>query len=97
MHKNNLSLNETAIHFNLAENWIVSNCERIYYEEGPQGLFIERRGRKVNMSKEYKEKLPKETEEDLIAENQRLRMEVAYLKELQALIQERDNPQNKKK
>lgn len=97
MHKNNLSCTETAVHFNLAGATIVSNWERIYYEEGPQGLFVERRGRKLNMSKEDKKKLPKETEEDLIAENQRLRMENAYLKKLQALIQERDNPQNKKK
>ena len=37
MHNNHLSLQETAIHFNLAGDWIVSKWERIYYEEGPQG------------------------------------------------------------
>lgn len=96
MHKNNLSCTETAIHFKLAGATLVSNWERIYYEEGPQGLFTQRRGRKLNMGKN-KKKLSKEIEEDLIAENQRLRMEVAYLKKLQALVQQRNNQQNKKK
>lgn len=98
MHNNHLSLQETAIHFNLAGDWIVSKWERIYYEEGPQGLYIERRGRSKNMSsKPRKKKLSKEVEEDLIAENQRLRMENAYLKKLQALVQERTKPKYPKK
>ena len=42
-------------------------------------------------------KLSKEIEEDLIAENQRLRMENAYLKKLQALVQERTKPKQEKK
>ena len=41
--------------------------------------------------------LSKETEEDLIAENQRLRMENEYLKKLNALVQERIKRENKKK
>ena len=98
MHSNHLSLQETAIHFNLAGDWIVSKWERIYYEEGPQGLYIERRGRSKNMSfKPRKKQLSKEVEEDLIAENQRLRMENAYLKKLQALVQERVKRENPKK
>ena len=44
-----------------------------------------------------KKKLSKEVEEDLIAENQRLRMENAYLKKLQALVQERIKPKQSKK
>ena len=36
-------------------------------------------------------------EEDLIAENQRLRMENEYLKKLNALVQERIKRENKKK
>ena len=98
MHKNHLSCTETAIHFNLGNNYIVSKWERIYYEEGPQALYEERRGRKKNMSsKPRKKKLSKEIEEDLIAENQRLRMENAYLKKLQALVQERTKPKQEKK
>ena len=98
MHNNHLSHNETAIYFNLAHDRIVSKWERIYYEEGPQGLYEEKRGRKKNMSsKPRKKKLCKELEEDLIAENQRLRMENAYLKKLQALVQERTKPKHPKK
>ena len=98
MHSNHLSLQETAIRFNLAGDYVVSKWERIYYEEGPQGLYEERRGRNKTMnSKPRKKKLSKEVEEDLIAENQRLRMENEYLKKLNALVQERINRENKKK
>lgn len=61
----------------------VQRWERIYLEEGAEGLMKERRGRK---SKGRPPKLDKKTEEDLIAENQRLRMEIEYLKKLSALV-----------
>ena len=98
MHRNHLSCQETAIHFNLAGDYVVSKWERIYYEEGPQCLYIERRGRSKNMSsKPKKKKLDKDVEYDLIAENHRLRMENEYLKKLNALVQERIKRENKKK
>ncbi len=98
MHSNHLSLAETAFKFRLANHNIVGKWERIYYEEGPQALYKERRGRKKNMSsKPRKKKLSKEVEEDLIAENQRLRMENEYLKKLNALVQGRIKRENKKK
>ena len=98
MHNNHLSLAETCIKFNLGNHDIVGKWERIYYEEGPQALYKDRRGRKKNMSsKSGKNKLSKENEEDLVAEVQRLRMENAYLKKLQALVQERTKPKNGKK
>ncbi len=98
MHNNHLSLTETAIKFNLGNHNVVGKWERIYYEEGPQGLYIERRGRSKNMSSKPKKKnLNREIEEDLIAENQRLRMENEYLKKLNALVQERIKRENKKK
>ena len=98
MHENHLSAKKTAIHFNLGGTKQVTRWERIYYEEGPQALYQERRGRRKNMSsKPRKKKLSKEAEEDLIAENQRLRMENEYLKKLNALVQERINRENKKK
>lgn len=40
-------------------------------------------------------KLDKKVEEDLFAENQRLRMENAYLKKLNALVQEREKSERK--
>ena len=98
MHENHLSCQETAIHFNLAGDYVVSKWERIYYEEGPQALYEERRGRRKNMSSKPREKkLSKKNEENLIEEVQRLRMEDAYLKKLQALVQERTKPKQMKK
>ena len=97
MHSNHLSATETAIHFRIVTK-VVLKWERIYYEEGPQGLYIERRGKTKNMCfKTEKRKLDKEVEEDLIAENQRLKMENEYLKKLNALVQERIKRENKKK
>ena len=68
--------------------------ERIYLEEGPEGFQIERRGRN---STGRPRKLPKEAEEDLLAEVQRLRAENEYLKNLQALVLEEERRQLKKR
>ena len=70
----------------------VQRWERIYLEEGAEGLMKERRGRACSTSGTRKgrpPKLDKKVEEDLIAENQRLRMEIEYLKKLDALVQKR--------
>ena len=61
--------------------------------EGPEMLYVERRGRG---SKGRPPKLPKEVEEDLLKEVQRLRAENEYLKKLQALVMERKQNQLKK-
>ncbi|MCM1285006.1 MAG: hypothetical protein NC213_04295 [Acetobacter sp.] len=61
----------------------IQRWERIYLEEGAEGLMKERRGKG---NKCRPPKLDKKTEEDLIAENQRLRMEIEYLKKLSALV-----------
>ena len=42
-------------------------------------------------------KLDKKVEEDLIAENQRLKMEIEYLKKLDALVQKRIQEEGKKR
>ena len=68
---------------------IVKRWERIFLEEGAEGLMKERRGRacKASGSKRGRPpKLDKKVEEDLIAENQRLKMEIEYLKKLSALV-----------
>lgn len=67
--------------------------ERIYLEEGAGGLMKERRGRG---SKGRSPKLDKKAEEDLITENQRLRMEIEYLKKLSALVLAEEREKNKK-
>ena len=101
MHANHLSCRDTAAKFCIKGTSTVNVWERIYYEEGPEGLLKSKpRGRSPKSTmkkKETKKKLPKQTEEDLIAENQRLRMENEYLKKLQALVQERIDQENGKK
>ena len=100
MHANQLSIQDVAVKFGIAGYaTTVSKWERIYYEEGREALYRDNRGRKKmsDESKPRKPKLDKKVEEDLIAENQRLRMENAYLKKLQALVQERIQRENGKK
>ena len=73
--------------------------ERIYLEEGAEGLMKERRGSACasgGTRKGRPPKLDKKLEEDLIAENQRLRMEIEYLKKLDALVQKRLQEEGKK-
>ena len=92
MHREKLSCHKTERQFGLPDKR-VQNWERIYLEEGAEGLAIERRGRKRT---DGSTKLSKEMEEDLIAENQRLRAEDAYLKNLQALVLENERRRQKK-
>lgn len=75
--KEKLSYCETARQFEVSDDKRVAAWERIYLTEGPEGFAIERRGRS---SKGRSGTLPKEVEEDLLAEVQRLRAENEYLK-----------------
>ena len=78
MKNEGLSYRETERRFGLPDK-LVTSWERIYLEEGPKGLAVERRGRG---STGRPKKLPKAVEEDLLAEVQRLRAENDYLKKL---------------
>ena len=86
--KERLSYREAARQYGIRDHKQVAKWERIYLEEGPEGLYAERRGRK-STGRPPKQLKP-EVEEDLIAEVQRLRAENAYLKKLRALIQEEE-------
>ena len=88
MRKEGLSYREAARQFEIADHKRVAIWERIYLEEGPEGLYVERRGRKS--TGRPPKQLEPEVEEDLIAELQRLRAENAYLKKLRALILEEE-------
>ena len=94
MEKEQLSIYATMQEFGINDHKIIERWERIYLEEGPEGLAIKRRGRG---STGRPKKLPKEVEEDLLAEVQRLRAEVEYLKNLQALVLEDERRQRKKR
>ena len=92
MRNEKLSCMETAERFGLRHKR-VQDWERIYLTEGPEGLYVDHRGRG---STGRPRKLPKEVEEDLLEENQRLKAELAYLKKLQALVSEREQRQKKR-
>ena len=99
MRNNNLGYNETMRKYNINAHMSIQNWERKYLEEGIEGLAKDNRGRPtVNGKKRGRPpKLDKQVEEDLIAENQRLRMENEYLKKLNALVRERIERERKKK
>ena len=90
-----LSYHEAARQFNVRDHHLVASWERIYLEEGPEGLYVERRGR--GSKGRPPKKLKPEVEEDLLAEVQRLRAENAYLKKLNALVAERVRQERKQK
>ena len=105
MREHHLGYRETARKYDLvrqsetAAASMLHRWERIYLEEGAEGLMKERRGRACSTSGTRKgrpPKLDKKVEEDLIAENQRLRMEIEYLKKLDALVQKRLQEEKKK-
>ena len=98
MRENHLGLRETARKYQLV-HYVVTQWERKYLEEGYEGLMKDNRGRpRLNGKKRGRPpKLDKKVEEDLIAENQRLRMENECLKKLNALVQERIERENGKK
>ena len=95
MREHHLGMMETERKYDINHH-VIARWERIYLEEGAEGLMKERRGKACKASgtrKGRQPKLDKKVEEDLIAENQRLRMEIEYLKKLSALVlaEEREN------
>ena len=106
MREHRLSYHETVRKYELGNaqyggaRRMVQRWERIFLEEGAEGLMKERRGRACKASGTRKgrpPKLDKKVEEDLIAENQRLRMEIDYLKKLSALVLAEERKNGKKR
>ena len=93
MQKERISYRETERQFEISDDKRVAVWERIYLEEEPEGFAVERRGR--SSKGRPPKQLPKEVEEDLQAEVQRLRTEVEHLKNLQALVLEDERRQRK--
>ena len=94
MRAEQLGYNETERRFHLPHK-LAAAWERIYLTEGPEGLAIDRRSR--SSKGRPPKQLPKEVEEDLLAEVQRLRAENDYLKNLQALVLEDERCRHKKR
>lgn len=95
MQEEKLSYSETCRRFEVNSRDRIKSWERIYLEEGPEGFAVERRGR--SSKGRPPKQLPKQVEEDLLAEVQRLRAENDYLKNLQALVLEDERHQHKKR
>ena len=99
MREHKLGLRETERKYGVTHS-VILKWERIFLEEGAEGLMKERRGRACAASGTRKgrpPKLDKKVEEDLIAENQRLRMEIEYLKKLSALVLAEEQKNGKKR
>ena len=94
MQEEKLSYSETCRRFEVNGRDRIKSWERIYLEEGTEGFAVERRGRG---STGRPKKLPKDVEEYLLAEVQRLRAENDYLKNLQALVLEDERRQRRKR
>ena len=92
MRNNHLGLRETERKYSIGHN-ILSSWERKYLEEGYEGLMKNNRKGPRTKKGAKPPRLDKKVEEDLIAENQRLRMEIEVLKKLSALVlaEEREN------
>ena len=104
MREHRLSYHETVRKYELGNDQtggarlMVQRWERIFLEEGAEGLMKERRGKSNTSGKRGRPpKLDKKVEEDLIAENQRLRMEIEYLKKLSALVLAEEQKNGKKR
>ena len=100
MQEHRLGYVETARKYDIPNYRVIQRWERIFLEEGAEGLMKERRGRACAASGTKKGRPPKldpKVEEDLISENQRLRMEIEYLKKLDALVREREERENARK
>ena len=105
MREHHLNYHETVRKYELGNDQaggarkMLQRWERIYLEEGAEGLMKERRGKACSAGGARKgrpPKLDKKVEEDLIAENQRLRMEIEYLKKLSALVLAEEQKNGKK-
>lgn len=106
MRENHLSYHETVRKYEFGNDQtggarsMVQRWERIFLEEGAEGLMKERRGRANPLSEKKRGRPPeldKNVEKDLIAENQRLRMEIEYLKKLSALVLAEERKNGKKR
>lgn len=104
MWDNQLSMIQTAAKFDIRHHAMVGIWERAYRDGGVEALMPRPRGRSKAMPtpEPAPDNLPdddKLSREQLLAEVKQLRMELAYTKKLQALVQARQKqvPQKKRK
>ncbi len=101
MNEHGTSIRETAAIFNIPSYETLRQWKVAYETEGYDALQSTKKGRpsmknKNSNTKKNQAPVP-ESIEALQAENERLRMEVAYLKKLNALVQNKEKSPNKTK
>ena len=95
MHSTGSSIRKTAAHFNIPSFSTVMKWERIYNEQGADAFLIKKHGRGRPMKKRKRKPDSAESNENLLKEIKKLRMENEYLKKLNALVQDRENSTRK--
>jgi transposase len=97
MDNNGTSPNETAVIFNISSPGLIRKWRIQFESQGIDALESKKKGRPA-VKKETKKSTPVEgSVEALQAELERLRMENAYLKKLNALVQNKEKSPNKTK
>jgi transposase-like protein len=89
------SIRETAAIFNIATHSTILKWQKSFELHGIDALKQTQKGRPPMKKKTNKPQPVEVSEEALRAENERLRMENAYLKKLHALFQEKEKLQNR--
>jgi transposase len=102
MWDNQLSITQTAAKFDIRHHAMVGMWERAYQDGGVEALASRPRGRPKSMATSIPQSASSaddnlRSREELLAEVNQLRMEVAYLKKLEALVQARPKQAPKKK
>ena len=103
MWENQLSITQTATKFDIRQHSMVGAWSRAYHDGGVDALAAPPRRRLKKMTvPTTKPEVPvgedKRSREELLAEVEQLRMEVAYLKKVRALVQaQQDSAPSKKR
>jgi transposase len=96
MNEHGTSLRETAAFFNIPTHSTILKWERLLEVQGMGALIPKKKGRSSMKKENHKDTEQAEvTVESLQAEIERLNMENAYLKKLNALVQNKEKSPNK--
>jgi len=91
------SIEEATIQFNIPSFSTAWKWWHTFKTQGVDALRAKKRGRQLMKPKTKQAQYTKGSNEELLAQNELLRMEVSYLKKLQALILEKKILQKRKK
>lgn len=96
MNEQGASSDEAAAIFNIPSSGLIRKWRKQFASQGTDALLSKKEGRLNMMKKTKKSTTPmKESIEELQIEVERLRMENAYLKKLNALVRNKEQLQNK--